>query len=91
MLDEGPHHSISGLCGRIWTLARDYAELAGPDDFLAWSEPRTVRVLFAHWVAPSPATGAARCYSEARVAPDRPRSRRCACARCGSRSARSSA
>ena len=22
LLDEGPRHSVSGLCGRIWTLAR---------------------------------------------------------------------
>ena len=91
LLDEGPHHAISGLCGRIWTLSRDYGELAGPDDFLAWNEPRTVRVLFAHWVTPDAGRrGAAR--STARPASPRPTaSRRCACARCGSRSARSSA
>ena len=69
LLDEGPHHAISGLCGRIWTLSRDYGELAGPDDFLAWSEPRTVRVLFAHWVKPEPGGDASTLFSEARVAP----------------------
>lgn len=68
VLDEGPRHSISGLCGRIWTLARDYAELAGPDDFIAWRAPRTVRVLFAHWVV-ADAEGASTLHSEARVAP----------------------
>ncbi len=68
VLDEGPHHSISGLCGRIWTLARDYAELGGPEDFLAWSAPRTVRVLFAHWVVPA-ADGRSALHSEARVGP----------------------
>jgi len=68
VLDEGTHHSISGLCGRIWTLSRDYAQLTGPDDFLAWSEPRTVRVLFAHWVAAGP-DGRSTLYSEARIGP----------------------
>jgi hypothetical protein len=68
VLAEGTHHSVSGLCGRIWTLSRDYAQLSGPDDFLAWREPRTVRVLLAHWVAPGP-DGRSTLYSEARVAP----------------------
>lgn len=69
LLDEGPHHAISGLCGRIWTFARDYGDLAGPDDFLAWSEPHTVRVLFAHWATGVPGDGASTLFSEARVAP----------------------
>lgn len=69
LLDEGPRHSISGLCGRIWTLARDYGDLAGPGDFLAWSAPRTVRVLFAHWVTAGPGEGSSTIHSEARVAP----------------------
>jgi hypothetical protein len=68
VLAEGTHHSISGLCGRIWMLSRDYAQLSGPDDFLAWREPRTVRVLFAHWVAPGP-DGHSTLHSEARVGP----------------------
>jgi hypothetical protein len=50
VLDEGEHWSISGLCGRIWTLQRDYPRLDGPEDFRAWSEPGTVRVLIANWV-----------------------------------------
>jgi hypothetical protein len=69
LLDEGPHHAISGLCGRIWTLSRDYGDLAGPEDFLAWSEPRTVRVLFAHWVAADADGRASTLFSEARVSP----------------------
>ena len=45
--------SSPGLCGRIWTLARDYPRLAGAGGVRArWDEPGTVRVLFAHWVAP---------------------------------------
>jgi hypothetical protein len=67
VLDEGEHWSISGLCGRIWTLHRDYPRLEGPEDFRAWSEPGTVRVLIANWV-----TGdgdGSRIVSEARVAP----------------------
>ena len=69
LLDEGPHHAISGLCGRIWTLSRDYGDLGRPDDFLAWHEPRTVRVLFAHWVTAGPREGTSTLFSEARVAP----------------------
>jgi hypothetical protein len=69
VLDEGPHHSISGLCGRIWTLQRDYGDLSGPDDFVAWDAPRTVRVLFAHWVTPGPDGDSSTLHSEARVAP----------------------
>lgn len=69
VLDEGPRHSISGLCGRIWTLQRDYPQLGGPDDFLAWDAPRTVRVLFAHWVTADPGANASTLHSEARVAP----------------------
>jgi hypothetical protein len=67
LLDEGESHSVSGLCGKIWTLARDYPRLDGPDDFRAWAEPGTVRVLFAHWV--EPAKGGAELFSEARVQP----------------------
>jgi hypothetical protein len=68
VLDEGEHHSISGLCGRIWTLQRDYARLHGPDDFMAWDAPRTVRVLFAHWVTAAP-DGTSILHSEARIGP----------------------
>jgi hypothetical protein len=69
LLDEGPRHAISGLCGRIWTFARDYGDLAGPEDFLSWSEPRTVRVLFAHWVTAAPGGATSTLFSEARVGP----------------------
>ena len=68
LLDEGETFSLSGLCGRIWTLARDYPRLAGAEDFRAWSEPGTVRVLFAHWVRPG-AGDRAELISEARVEP----------------------
>jgi hypothetical protein len=67
LLAEGEDWSISGLCGRIWTLQRDYPRLDGPDDFRSWDEPGTVRVLFAHWVVPDGAGSTI--VSEARVAP----------------------
>jgi hypothetical protein len=69
VLDEGAGYSISGLCGRIWTLRRDYPHLRGAADFDAWDEPGTARVLFAHWVRPAPDGGGASLQSEARVAP----------------------
>lgn len=66
VLDEGPGYSISGLCGRIWTLRKDYARLAGAEEFRAWSEPGTARVLIANWVHETDA-GVELC-NEARVA-----------------------
>src|SRR3954453_3630964 len=68
VLDDGEHHLVSGLCGRIWTLARDYPRLGGPDEFERWNEPGTARVLFAHWVEAG-SDGRATLISEARVQP----------------------
>jgi hypothetical protein len=65
--DDG-WYAVSGLCGRIWTLTRDYPRLAGPEEFAAWREPGTVRVLFAHWVEAGD-DGTVDLVSEARVAP----------------------
>ena len=81
VLDEGEHWSISGLCGRIWTLQRDYPRLDGPEAFRAWAEPGTVRVLIANWV--SPTATAARSSPRPAWLPSTA-ARRCACARCGS-------
>lgn len=76
VLDEGEHWSISGLCGRIWTLSRDYPRIDGPEAYRAWDEPGTVRVLFGHWVEPD-GGDASVIVSEARVAPvDRAAERR---------------
>jgi hypothetical protein len=50
VLEEDEGLLISGLCGRIWTLARDYPDLAGPEAFGDWDRKGTVRVLLAHWV-----------------------------------------
>ena len=68
LLGEGPQWSVSGLCGRIWTFARDYPELRGDADFRAWDEPGTVRVLFAHW-AVDVGDGIAELHSEERIEP----------------------
>jgi hypothetical protein len=67
VVDEGERHLLAGLCGRIWTLARDYPRLDSPDDFATWDEPGTVRVLFGHWVEEAPDGSAL--VSEARVQP----------------------
>jgi hypothetical protein len=66
VLEQTDSTLVSGLCGRIWTLARDYPALDGPEQFAAWEEPGTVRVAFAHWVEALP-DGGAELYSEARV------------------------
>ena len=50
MIAEGARWTVSGLCGRIWTLRRDYPRIDGAKDFLAWEEPGTARVLLAHWI-----------------------------------------
>jgi hypothetical protein len=67
VLDEGDGFLVSGLCGRIWTLARDYPRLDSAEDFAAWDEPGTVRVLFGHWVREH--DEGAELVSEARVEP----------------------
>ena len=68
LLEEGPHYSLSGLCGRIWTLRRDYARLHDAEDFRTWDEPGTVRVLIANWTEELP-DGRVELCDEARVAP----------------------
>lgn len=68
VLEEGERFLVTGLCGRIWTLARDYPRLDGPEAFARWEKPGTVRVLFGHWVQ-SGAGGGAELVSEARVQP----------------------
>ena len=68
VLEEDHHLLVTGLCGRIWTLARDYPRLDGPDAFADWDEPGTVRVAFAHWVSDT-GDGRAELVSEARVEP----------------------
>src|SRR5947209_1939115 len=68
VLAEGDGWSVSGLCGRIWTLKRDYPRLDGRDDFCSWHEPGTVRVVIANWVEPA-ANGDAALVSESRVKP----------------------
>jgi hypothetical protein len=67
LLDEGPTHALSGLCGRIWTVRRDFARLSRSADFLTWRVPGTARVLFAHW-AEATADGSA-LVSEVRIGP----------------------
>ena len=68
VLEEETNLLVSGLCGRIWTPARDYPRLEGADDFCNWHKAGTARVLFAHWTARR-ADGRAELVSEARVQP----------------------
>jgi hypothetical protein len=67
VIAEGERWSVSGLCGRIWTLRRDYPEIHGSEDFLGWDEPGTVRVLLAHWIERDDRRSTL--FSEARVEP----------------------
>jgi hypothetical protein len=68
VLHETEDTLISGLCGKIWTLARDYPKLTDAEAFAGWSEPGTVRVAFAHHAASTEA-GGSQLISEARVHP----------------------
>jgi hypothetical protein len=68
VLEEAERLLVSGLCGRIWTLTRDYPQLGGGAGFRAWRTPGSVRVLIANWVETA-ADGRAEIASEARVAP----------------------
>jgi hypothetical protein len=68
VLAEGERWSVSGLCGRLWTIRRDYPRIEGADEFRAWDEPGTVRVLLAHWAEPDGDDRAA-VVSEARIQP----------------------
>ena len=66
-LEEGPAHLLSGLCGRIWTVRRDFTVLEDPAEFREWRVPGTVRVLFAIWAEDD--DGGSRLTSEVRVDP----------------------
>ena len=68
VLEEDRFLLITGLCGKIWTLTRDYPRLGGPREFTDWQEPGTVRVVFAHSVREA-GDGRAELVSEARVEP----------------------
>ena len=67
VLAEGDCWSVSGLCGNVWSIRRDYPRIEGAEDFLAWDRPGSVRVILAHWVEVEP-EGAA-IVSESRVQP----------------------
>ena len=66
VIKEGARWSVSGMCGRIWTLRRDYPRIEGAEDFLAWDERGTVRVLLGHWIE---GPGQNALVSEARIKP----------------------
>ena len=68
VINEGARWSVSGMCGRIWTLRRDYPRIEGAEDFLAWDERGTVRVLLGHWIE-GDRPGQNALVSEARIKP----------------------
>jgi hypothetical protein len=67
LLEQGRNYRLSGLCGRIWTVRRDFAVLSSPEEFRTWDVPGTVRVLFANWAEAT--DGGAALMSEVRIAP----------------------
>jgi hypothetical protein len=67
-LAEGTRWSVSGLCGRIWTFSRDYPRIDGLEEFLAWKEPDTARVVLAHWIE-GEGSGQNALISETRIKP----------------------
>lgn len=67
VLEETALSLLSGIVGRIWTLRRDYPQIADPDEFRTWRHSGTARVLFANWAAPSEGGDGSRLCSETRV------------------------
>jgi hypothetical protein len=66
VLEEAELALLSGVVGRIWTLRRDYPELADPEEFRRWRRAGTARVLFANWVQDGEGNGSV-LRSETRV------------------------
>ncbi|MGH2869095.1 MAG: hypothetical protein ACRDNK_16240 [Solirubrobacteraceae bacterium] len=58
VLESSEASLVSGLVGRIWTLRRDYPQLATAHEFDDWSQRGTARVIFATWVRSRPEGGA---------------------------------
>jgi hypothetical protein len=69
VLEESETALVSGIVGRIWTLWRDYPQLASPEEFREWSTGGTARVVFANWVDPGSDGSGAALTSETRVQP----------------------
>ena len=67
VLAEHEQALVCGLVGRIWTLRRDYPRLAGAEEFRAWSEGGTARVVIATWVDDDEDGAGAALSCEARV------------------------
>jgi len=67
VIDEGEDWSVSGLCGNIWTLRRDYPRISSAEEFAAWDKSGTVRVLLGHWVESD--GDRATLFSETRIKP----------------------
>ena len=67
VLDEGERHLLAGLCGRIWTLARDYPRLDGPETSRAGTSPAPCASCSA--TGSSRPTAGSALVSEARVQP----------------------
>lgn len=68
VLEEGDGWSVSGLCGRIWTIRRDYPQIDSADEFREFDSSDSVRVLIAHWVEED-ADGRSVLVSESRIKP----------------------
>jgi hypothetical protein len=68
VLEEGEGWSVSGMCGRVWTLKRDYPRLADATEFAEWDQAGTVRIVFAHWIEQG-GDGTTALVSESRVQP----------------------
>lgn len=67
VLERHPHALVAGLCGRIWTLRRDYARLEDAADYERWDAEGTAKVAIGIWAAPHP--GGSELVAEARVQP----------------------
>jgi hypothetical protein len=69
VLEESEAALVSGIVGRIWTLRRDYPQLADAEQFRSFDTPGTARVLFAMWAAAAESDPGGCLSAEVRVAP----------------------
>ena len=69
VLEERHGALVSGVVGRIWTLRRDYPQLADSEQFRTFDAPGTARVLFAMWAESAGAAAGGRLNAEVRVLP----------------------
>ena len=69
VLDEQATGVTSAVAGRIWVVRGGLGRLGTVEEFEAWDEPGTVKVIFRNWVEPDEQSTGSWIRSEVRVQP----------------------